>query len=758
MFRIRVLAALGLLLYSYLLLAFGTPAQERPKASAETDSLDSLERAFQSAQTFQVAGDYEKAAGAYREAIARMLQHLGNLRVSHQGYAEGVDLLSRSVQIDPARVGPRVDLAIASFESRDLGKAKLEIEKALQQDPRDLRALNVAGKIYFMLGEFQAATERLESSLRQEPDFDTAYLLALANLELKKPAAASIIFDEMLASGKPDASTHALIGLAYRETDYFDQAASHFSKAMELEPKKPRLRSALGLTYFLQGAANYAKAREQFLAELSMTPDDYTSLYYLGMIATNEKKPDEAEKWFTRATIRPDEPDAFFRLGQAYFDESKWDQAVTAMQKSLSISLHPGDLTDPPLAHELLGKALEKLGRLKEAESEAAQAAHLRSQPNQAKLEAQKGIGSSSVPGSPQKTGPSSPQELRSLLLQRPRAEGAPNAQETEYMKRMALLLGEAYHNLGVIDARASRYGEAAGEFAEAAHWNPNIERLDHNWGVAAFRAQRYDQAIGPLERDTRKTPIDTSVRQMLGLSYYMTDQFAKSAETFRPILEQLPDNPGLLYAAGVALLRSGDSATGGKILSRMVERGSGTPEVHLMIGQAYYEQSNFPDALAEFHQALEMNPRVPEAHYSTGMIYIRQGKLDEAAQEFNAELSLDSKSIPAKYRLAYVRLQQRQTEEAIRLLNDVLGQKPTHGDAHYQLGKALLDKGDANGAIQHLEAATRLQPTQSYGYYQLSLAYRRGGRIEEAEKALHTYQELKDKSPRRTSGEGPTK
>ena len=758
MFRIRVLATLALLLCCCLGTAFGASAQEKVGASDRAKSADSPEQVFQSAQTFQVAGDYEKAAAAYREAIAGSLQHLGNLRVSHKEYAEGVDLLNRGVKIAPALVAARVDLAIAYFQTRDMDNAKAEIEAALQRDPKDARALSLAGKICFLRGEFQPAAERLESALQLQPDLDTGYLLALADLELKKPAAASVIFDEMMASSKPNASTHALIGLAYRETGYFEQAASHFSKAMELEPKKPQLRSALGLTHFLQGAANYAKARELFVAELSMTPDDYTSLYYLGMIATNEKKPDEAEKWFGQATVaHPGEPDFFFRLGQAYLDESKFDRAVTALQKSLSFSTHPGDHSDPVLAHELLAKALDKLGRHKEAESETIQAEQLRSQ-QQLKLESQQKLGSSYDPGERQKLSLTSPQELRSLLLPAPREAEVPKAAEAEYVKRMSSLLGEAYHNLGVIDARASRYPEAADEFADAARWNPDIDRLDHSWSLAAFRAQRYDQAIVPLERELRRTPDDAPTRQMLGLSYYMTDQFAKSAEVFRPILEQLPDNPGLLYAAGVSFLRSGDSATGGRVLSRMLEHGSNTPEVHLMMGQAYYEQSKYLDALTEFHQALEMNPRVPEAHYSTGMIYVKQGKLDEAANEFNAELALDPKSVSVKYQLAYVRMQQRQTEEAIRLLKDVLGEKPSFGDAHYQLGKALLDQGGTGEAIRELETATRLQPSQAYGYYQLSLAYRRAGRVEDAEKAIRTYQELKDKSPRKSSGEGPTK
>jgi tetratricopeptide (TPR) repeat protein len=752
--HIRVLAKVGLGVACCLLLAIGTHAQEKAGATSEASS---PEQAFQSAQTFQVAGDYEKAAAAYREAIAGGLQQLGNLRLSHKEYAEGVDLFARAVQIAPARAATHVDLAIASFEARDFDKAKIEIEIALRQDPRDFRGLNVAGKIYFMRGEYQTAAERLESAIGLQPDFDTGYLLALANLELKKTAPASVIFDEMLASAKPNASTHALIGLAYRETGYFEQAAAHFSKAIELEPRKPRLRSALGLTYFLQGPANYPKARDQLLAELAITPDNFSSLYYLGMIAASEKETSDAEKWFDRAVAaHPDEPDAWFRLGQAYFEDAKWEQALAALLKSSSLAVQEGSQTDPAPIHELMGKVLEKLGRHKEAESEATQGAQLRSQ--QPKLESQQKSNSAAETGKAEQVGQSDPQELRSMLLQVPHGAELPNAQETDYVKRMSALLGEAYHNLGVIDARGARYADAASEFAEAARWNPNIDKLDHNWALAAFRAQRYDQAILPLVREVRRTPNDASVRQMLGLCYYMTDQFSKSAETFRPILDQLPDNPGLLYAAGVALLRSGDPATGGRILSRMLEYGSNTPEVHLMIGQAYYEQSRYSEALDELRRTLEMNPHVPDAHYTTGMIYFKQGKLDESAQEFNAELSLDPKSVSAMYQLAYVKLQQHESEEAIRLLNEVLTQKPSYGDAHYQLGKALLDQGDTSGAIQHLETATRLQPNRPYEYYQLGLAYRRAGRAEEAEKALRTYQELKDKSSRKSSREGPSK
>src|SRR6266851_3664139 len=741
MFRTPIFVRRCLWVLCCLLPASGTHAQDKAKAASDASS---PEQAFQSAETFQVAGDFERAAAAYREAVSVALQQLGNLRVSHKEYAEGIDLLARAVQAAPVRVTARVDLTIAHFEARDFEKAKAEIEAALQREPENASALNLAGKIYFMKGDFAAAANRLESALRLQPDFDTGYLLALADLELKNPVPAGVIFDEMQASSVPSASLHVLIGLAYRETGYLDQAAIHFVKAMELEPKKPRVRSSLGLTYFLQGPQSYAKAREQLMAELSITPDDYTSHYYLGMIAAKEQKPEESEKWFEQvATARPEDSDAYFRLGQANFDAGHLEKAVAALRKSITLPEHDGGHRDAAEAHELLGKTLEKLGRHQEADSEITLAKQARSQ--------EKGAASRPIPDASQ-------QELRSMLQVAPHGSELPGSREAEYVKRASALLGEAYHNLGVIDARASRYSNAEDEFAEAARWNSRIESLDRNWGLAAFRAERYEHAIGPLERLLHQTPKDASVRQMLGLSYYMTDQFAKSAETFRPILNELPDNPGMHYAAGVALVRSGDSVAGGKLFARMLEHESNSPEVHLMVGQAYYGQSQYPEALLEFQRALELNRGLAEAHYFIGMVYFKLGKLDEAVQELNAELLLNSRFVPAIYQLSYVRLEQHQTEEAIRLLSTVLAEKPSYGDAHYQLGKALLEKGDANGAIQHLETATQLQPAQSYGYYQLSLAYRRIGRVEDADRALRTYQQLKGKNSRKSSGKEPSK
>ena len=317
-------------------------------------------------------------------------------------------------------------------------------------------------------------------------------------------------------------------------------------------------------------------------------------------------------------------------------------------------------------------------------------------------------------------------------MMLRPGDSGPHDARaEATYTRSVSLLLGQSYHNLGVIDARDSRYKQAAEEFSQAAKWSPSIPSLDHNWGVSAFRAQKYDEAVGPLERELRRTPNDASIRQMLGLCYYMGDKFTESAETLRPILDYLPDNAGLLYAAGVSLVRSGDAKDGARVFSRMLQKDQNVPAVHLMLGQAYAQEQNYPEAMTEFAWA--------------GMVALKQGKLETSANEFQLELSVNPGYIPAEYQLGYVRLEMHQVDAAMPLLQDVVSRQPDHSDAHYEMGKALLEQGKVKDAIQDLETSTRLHPTD-YAYYQLSVAYRREGRASDAEQAMLMYQKLRPK------------
>jgi len=398
---------------------------------------------------------------------------------------------------------------------------------------------------------------------------------------------ATVLFDEMKNSLPESAQLHILIGRAFLATGYPQLATTEFEHATTLDSKYPQVFFYLGLASLFSAQAPDVLAGESKL-ELAKAG---TSL-------------EEATR------LQPQDSRAFFYLGRCYSGEQQWAKAADAYRSVIKLTPAAQQM-DAAMAgaYEGLAEALGKLGKNEEAGAESAKAQQIRAT-------LQKDGASAAGSDTGKANGDSNQQELHSMMLRPGDSEPSDGRAEAAYTKSVSLLLGQAYHNLGVIDARASRYAQAAEEFSQAAKWEPSISGLDRNLGLAAYRAEKYDEAAAPLERELRRTPNDLSIREMLGLCYYMGDRFAESAETLRPVLDQLPDNAGLLYAAGVSLVRSGDAKDGARVFSRMLEKDQNVPAVHLMLGQAYSQEQNYPEALAEFARALQLDPHIAEAHY----------------------------------------------------------------------------------------------------------------------------------------------
>ena len=717
----------------------GPPAPRRqtqkqplsPKAEAEKDP---IEEHYRAAETFQLAGDFQTAETEYRHVISLSLQRMASIRVLAQDDPQALIYLQSATAVDSSDVEAQLSVAELYLRAGDLGHAKVILQSVLAKDEHQAPARKLLGSSLYMEGDYAGAAEQLKAALVHQSDLDAAYSLGLTYLRLNRVADATNVFDEMLVVLGSSPELYVLIGRGYQEGVQFDLAIEQFRKALALNPTVPRAHSYLGTVCLLKGGATASKeAQTEFEAELAHNPSDYSSHFHLGVLHFLQHELKQAEAELNKAVeLQPTNPEGYFYLAQVEVEAGEDDAALVRFNKA--ISLYGSDSKASQPVHEAYSKALEKSGNHQLAQQE---------------LETARGLGNSDVKTSPGSSSPAlkSPDEMQALL--HPPAPKATSPEiPSQYLAGLKEALGNAYHNLGVILAKRSQYGDAAALFAEAARWSPGIEALDKNWGTASFRAGQHKGAIAPLERSLLVDPKDANVRQMLALSYFMSEDFPKAAATFRPILANLPDNPSLLYAAGISLAKAGDSNAASEIFRRMLAQNPDVPEVHLFLGQAHAEQKEDDEALKEFSRALELNPKLPEANYSAGIIHLRQGDRERAENDFRAELAVDPGDPSAEYRLGYILLAEQKQAEAVEILGDVVRQKPNDADAHYVLGKALLEKGDLKPATERLETAVHLDPAQPAAYYQLSLAYRRQGLIKEADTTLRQYEKLKQKKP----------
>src|ERR1700719_832832 len=662
--------------------------------AAQQHEADPLERHNSAAQTFQLAGDLDRAEMEYHEVLTLGLQRMGNLAAAEvSDSAEAAHLFEEAVEARPENVEARVDLATVYFRQGRLDPAKTQASQAVKDDPRNARALHLLGNIEFALGSFAAAADDLRAAMGLQGDFDTAYSLVLAYLSLQKVAETKLLFDEILNEMGSTPQLHVLLGRAYRETGHLDEAIREFKKAIEMDPRYPRVHYYLALAYLAQGERErIPTARALFEQELAIDPHEFFSTYFLGVVYLEDRDFPAAEDYLKRALrLQPDNPDPLLYLGQVYFETSRLQLAIESLKKSIDLTTDPArNNYQVSKAHSMMGQILIKTGKQEEGETELKRSQELRAQAFQSDKEGQEARENAQHDPLPELR---NTREKPSFFENRPQLDAAAQKQMPVLRAALTKILGNAYNNLGVIRARHEQYVQASDYFRKAWQWTPDLEVLDRNWGVAAFRAQRFEEAAGPLARQLARQPADAKARDALGVSYFMANQFGKAVETFQSELANLPDDPGVLYALGVSLVHTGDSTTASQVFRRMLEKNPTVAEIHVLLGRANADQNQYTPALDEFSRALELNPKAEGAHFGRGMILLHKGNLDDSAREFRAEMESHPGYVKAKYHLAYVLLIQHQQDQALTLLTAVVRDKPDYAEAQYQLGKILLER-----------------------------------------------------------------
>jgi tetratricopeptide (TPR) repeat protein len=751
-----------------------------PSCFATDNPAQVLKQSFNSAKSALASGDLASAEARYRETVALGLRQLGNLAISENQFARATGLFDQALQLTPNDSGLQVEAAMAWFRNGDTPKAEILLNSILRVDPQNARAHNALGRLYLFQNQFDASIAELKTALSLQSDFETAYFLGIAFLRAKKTAEAADLFSKLKSTVGDSAALHVLFGRAYTITHFPEQAVAEFRRAVTLDPKYPRAHALLGYASLeFYGESSYPEARKLFEQELRIQPNDYLSLVLLGISTTSLRDYPAAESALLHATrIRPDSASPYLYLGETYSATGRSREAVTALQKYVSLARPPQESNrNLSRAYFLLGQNLRRAGgtpeevrnalarsqTLREAQFKYDQE-HLFLTPEQQKERAAsetsadaRSLSSDRMAGildAGARDEDSSAKELAqgglpeggmpSSAVPTPPASGPSESPDAKQYRAFASeVLASSYNDLGVMRAKNSQFTEAAGYFRHAAEWNPQLPGIDRNWAFAAYRAELYADAIPPLERELASHPGDLFVRKILGLSYFAQEDYSKSVEALRPFLANPPDDPALLFALGTALVRTRQSAPAAKIFQALIEQNATNAAVHSLLGQAYAQQQDYPNALRELNAALQLDPKLPEAHYYAGLVYLHESDFDGAVREFHAELAIRPAEPVTNYHLAFALLSQGHSDEAVALLRDVVKAKPDYELAYFELGRALLQQGDNDGAIASLETAKKLLPDRDLTYFQLSQAYRRAGRMQDAEQALATYKKL---------------
>jgi tetratricopeptide (TPR) repeat protein len=330
------------------------------------------------------------------------------------------------------------------------------------------------------------------------------------------------------------------------------------------------------------------------------------------------------------------------------------------------------------------------------------------------------------------------------------RVAGNLDVAESEYEG----ILAEGYDQLGKIYSARSDYKLAVRVLEAARNYRPNSPEVLVDLSIAYFNAQEYDKALDPASKALVIDPNSAGAHQMLGKTYFMLGDLAKSITELEAAAKLAPTDLDVAYTLGIAYLRNRQSTAAKQLYDSLLKTFGDQPQLHVLIGRAYRQSGLLADATAEFKKAIALDANFPRAHYYLGITYLLdegQNKLGEALAEFKIEVAANPDEFFANYYLGVVYNFQRQWDLAITSLQKASSLQPHNPDPYFQLGQSYQELNKHEQAIEALKKAIELNPDLAHNKNQVTTAHHRlaqsllkTGQTEAGRKELQIASELK--------------
>jgi len=408
---------------------------------------------------------------------------------------------------------------------------------------------------------------------QQTRQLDREFHQAAEAYDAGKYSEAAATLENLLREAPQTFEVQELAGLVYSAQSQDGQAAVHLLKAVELRPNSAAARTNLASNLLRLGKNDQAEV--QLKKALALQPGNFDANHNLGELYVQAGKIAAALPLLEKAQqIDPSSYGNGYDLSLAYLQTGH----VTEARGQVHALLKQKDTAE---LHNLLGEIEEQDGQFVAAASEFESAAH--ADPSESNLF----------------------DWGAELLLHR------------------------------TLDPAVEVFQNAVARY-------PDSSRMAIGLGMAYYARGNYDDAVAALLKAADLAPADPRCYLFLSRAYDSSpSQAAEVLERFRRYAELQPKSGSAKYYYAMSLWK-GQRAAGAAADLRQVESlfkdalalEPQLAEGHLQLGNLYFDQKRYPEAIPEFTRALQLDPDLSDAHYRLGQAYARTGEKQRGQEE----------------------------------------------------------------------------------------------------------------------------
>jgi tetratricopeptide (TPR) repeat protein len=634
----------------------------------------------------------DRASAYYHFTLGHMYAELAGMFQNRTEYlSKAISNYKQAIKADPNAKFLSEELSELYLQAGKIREAVSEAEERLRQDPDDLEARRLLGRIYArMIGDVQErkineqmlrqAIEQYDKITQKDSsDIDSWMMLGRLYRIARNSVVSEKAYKKVLEL-EPN-NEDALTGLAMMYSDVGDtRGASEMLKRVTDRNPSPRTLNALATTY--EQMREYPLAAEALRKALKIAPDNFELKRSLAQNLMLAGGTDESLQLFQElAKVDPKDVQVRLRLSQLYRQqrnfakareegdkaqaldpdnveirynqvnlleaEGKYDEAIRAMTGILD-STSRKTYEAPERSNRII--LLERLGLLYRAKDQYDKAIETFQQI--AALDPDLGARSTA-------------QVIETYRQAKnfTKAEEAANAAHEKYPndRMVALMRASVLSDIGKVDQAAAELRKLLNgkddretylalaqtydrgkKYAEMAKALDRAEKLsdsnDDKEGVLFMRGamfeklKKFDLAEAEFRKVLALNPRNSSALNYLG--YMFADRNVKLEEAHTLIhqaLEFEPQNGAFLDSMGWVYFRMGKMDEAESYLLRALERVTHDPAIHDHLGDVYFKLGRLKDAISQWQFSLKAWEGGAPSEVDHGEVAKVQKKLDGA-------------------------------------------------------------------------------------------------------------------------------
>ena len=529
----------------------------------------------------------------------------------------------------------------------------------------------------------------------------------------------------------------------------FEKAKALIIEELNNDSQNIEILKLGGLTEINLG--NYNQARVYFETVIKFSPDDATSLFYLGncydnlgdlissknayvqvinlrpeyieayktlciaLIKLNEL--DEALKYASKASIIAPEDYIFdFIIGTAYMKIKNFDKSIKPFMQALEKS--PDNLG----TLNSLGSAYIALGKIEDAIKYYEKALRIDSKNPMAYYN----IGSAFQIQQ-------NHEEARKYL------QKAVDLDDEDEIFKTALAMS---------DVKLGRYKEASDLYKSLISSHPEKENYKYNLVSCLEAMGEIQTAILMLEKMVYVNTKFILPAQKLASLYIKTNQLSKAKEIYDNILLKNKPTAEILHQYAILSSSLCDTDTAERILKKVIKMNPDIAKAHKDLGIIFLNKRLFDYAEDEFKTAMKLMPNDFEIIFEYGNFLYSISKNTEAERYYLEALDIEPNNVLALTFMALNKLVLNQLDASKEYIMKALKVAPNQEYVQFCAGRILFAKKEYEDAKNYLIRAVEQNPdietqnTLALTYYEL----------EEYDSAINIFKNLLSKKPENIS------